>query len=156
MAYIYSTPLQKSDRTNRGIYRIYGLDEKTLQKLLYRIGKAPRSRIMDCTGEDIEKITTYLRARGEFDSFLRLKRKENILRLQAIKSYRGFRHRQQLPTRGQRTHTNAQTIRRFVFGQNGSKAFFQKKTAPDERKRDGKKKDGKKKPLGGKKKNKKK
>ena len=115
MVYIYGVELKKSDRIDRGIKQIFGLDSKTLRSLLFLIKKAPRSRGKDCDGEMIEKVTNYLRASGKFGSFLKLEIKENIERLRKINSYRGIRLSEGKPVRGQRTHTNAKTSRRFSF-----------------------------------------
>lgn len=112
MVYIYEIALKKSDRIDRGIKRMFGLDPETLRKILYGIKKAPRSRVKECDGEMIEKVTNFFRRAGKFGSFLKLKRKENIERLRKINSYRGIRLSEGKPVRGQRTHTNAKTSRR--------------------------------------------
>jgi small subunit ribosomal protein S13 len=115
MAYIYSTRLNKLDKTSRGIGRIYGMNDQILKKLQYSIRKAPRSRIFELTGEDIEKITNYLRGSHGFGGDGKLQKKQNIDRLIQINSYRGIRHFAGLPLRGQRTHTNAKTSRRQKY-----------------------------------------
>lgn len=112
MVYIYEVQLKKSDRMDRGIRRIFGVDSKTLQKIFYGIKKAPRSRVYDCDGETVEKVTNFLRTSGKFGSFLKLEIKENIQRLRKINSSRGIRLYHGKPVHGQRTHTNAKTSRR--------------------------------------------
>lgn len=123
MVYIYEIELKKSDRIDRGIKRIFGLDPKTLRSIFFKIKKAPRSRGRDCDGETIEKVTNFFRASGKFGSFLKLEIKENIERLRKINSYRGIRISEGKPVRGQRTHTNAKTSR-----QNSFKRFQKKST----------------------------
>lgn len=118
MAYIYSTRLQKLDKTNRGIRRIYGMKNQIVKKLQYTIRKKPRSRIFELSGEDIEKITNYLRGCHGYGGDGKLQKKQNIDRLLFINSYRGLRHFKGLPLRGQRTHTNAKTSRRFGLSRN--------------------------------------
>lgn len=113
MVYIYEIALKKSDRIDRGIHRMFGLDPETLRKILYGIKKAPRSRVKECDGEMIEKVTNFFRTSGKFGSFLKLEIKENVERLRKINSYRGIRLSEGKPVRGQRTHTNAKTSRRF-------------------------------------------
>lgn len=111
MVYIYEIELKKLDRIDRGIKRMYGLDPKTLRQIFYAIQKKPRSRVMECDGEMIEKVTNFFRKSGKFGSFLKRSQKEDMDRLRKINSYRGIRLSEGKPVRGQRTHTNAKTSR---------------------------------------------
>lgn len=115
MVYLYETELKKSDRIDRGLKGIFGVDPKTLRKIFYKIKKAPRSRGFLCDGETVEQVTNFFRSSGTFGSFLKLEIKENLERLRKINSYRGIRITEGKPVRGQRTHTNAKTSRRFSF-----------------------------------------
>jgi len=142
MVYIYEIELKKSDRIDRGIKRIFGLDPKTLRSIFFKIKKAPRSRGRDCDGETIEKVTNFFRDSGKFGSFLKLENKENIERLRKINSYRGIRLSEGKPVRGQRTHTNAKTSRRARFA-----SIYQKKRLQSHLKQKSIKKQNLKKPI---------
>jgi small subunit ribosomal protein S13 len=63
----------------------------------------------DLTSEHISKITKILQEEYAVEGDLRRMLMQDIRRLQSIGSYRGFRHRRNLPVRGQRTKTNART-----------------------------------------------
>ncbi len=128
MVYIYSTRLQKLDKTNRGIHRIYGMKQQIVKKLQYKIRKKPRSRIFEWSGEDIEKITNYLRGCHGYGGDGLLQKKQNIDRLIQINSYKGLRHFAGLPLRGQRTHTNAKTSRRLGFSKKFDKPSIDSRT----------------------------
>ena len=64
--------------------------------------------MQDLTEGEIVKLREAVESR-QVEGELRRERSQNIKRLSEIGSYRGLRHRRGLPTRGQRTHTNART-----------------------------------------------
>ena len=88
---------------------------------IYGIGRARSRKILDVAKVDADKMTgnlteeeaTRLRRviedQGRIEGDLRKELQINIKRLMDIGCYRGLRHRRGLPTRGQRTHTNART-----------------------------------------------
>ena len=74
-----------------------------------RPGVSPDVRVKDLTEDDVRKITRVLEEQGGVEGDLRKEISMNIKRLIEIGSYRGGRHRRNLPLRGQRTKTNART-----------------------------------------------
>lgn len=88
---------------------------------IYGIGRTTSFRILDTTGidwtkstddlspEEVNIIRTELESTCKVEGDLRRELTANIKRLMDIGSYRGLRHRRSLPSRGQRTHTNART-----------------------------------------------
>lgn len=77
--------------------------------ILMRAGVSPDKRVKDLTDEEVAKIRQILEEEGGVEGDLRKEVAINIRRLIEIGSYRGMRHRRNLPVRGQRTHTNART-----------------------------------------------
>ncbi|HXN65436.1 MAG TPA: 30S ribosomal protein S13, partial [Candidatus Acidoferrales bacterium] len=66
-------------------------------------------KIKDLTEEEANRLRQAIEAEGRVEGDLRKEIQMNIRRLIEIQSYRGIRHRRNLPVRGQRTHTNART-----------------------------------------------
>jgi small subunit ribosomal protein S13 len=66
-------------------------------------------KVQDLNEEEVNRIRTVIEQQGMVEGDLRKEVSMNIKRLIEIGSYRGFRHRRNLPVRGQRTHTNART-----------------------------------------------
>jgi small subunit ribosomal protein S13 len=69
------------------------------------------TRMNDVSEEDLLKIRTYLEEKLKVEGDLKAEKNMNIKRLKDIKSYRGLRHIRKLPVRGQRTRTNARTVK---------------------------------------------
>src|SRR5260370_1170389 len=69
----------------------------------------PMKKVQDLSEEEVNRIRTVIESQGMVEGDLRKEVSMNIKRLIEIGSYRGFRHRRNLPVRGQRTHTNART-----------------------------------------------
>ena len=69
----------------------------------------PMKKVQDLSEEEVNRIRTVIEGEGLVEGDLRKEVSMNIKRLIEIGSYRGFRHRRNLPVRGQRTHTNART-----------------------------------------------
>jgi small subunit ribosomal protein S13 len=66
-------------------------------------------RVKDLSEEEVSKIAKTIEVEGNIEGDLRKDIAMNIKRLMEVGSYRGMRHRRNLPVRGQRTHTNART-----------------------------------------------
>ena len=108
MARIAGVDLPRDKRIVIGLTYIFGIGNTTAQKILANAGVSEDIRVRDLTPDQEEKI------RAEVDQIkvegdLRREIAMNIKRLMDIGCYRGLRHRQGLPVRGQRTKTNART-----------------------------------------------
>ncbi|MFC1483298.1 30S ribosomal protein S13 [Candidatus Margulisiibacteriota bacterium] len=101
-------PLQKTIWI--GLTSIYGIGRSTSSKILAQAGVNPSIRVKDMTEDQVVAIRDVL---GNYvlEGDLRRDVMVNIKRLRDIGSYRGMRHRANLPVRGQRTKTNARTKR---------------------------------------------
>jgi small subunit ribosomal protein S13 len=89
---------------------VYGIGPKSAEEALKEAQVNPDKRAKDLTGEEINRIQRVLEKYNVEGNLRRLIR-ENIDRLKRIGSYRGARHKAGLPTRGQRTRSNARTRR---------------------------------------------
>jgi small subunit ribosomal protein S13 len=109
MARISGVDLPSRKRVEVGLTYIYGIGRTRSRSLLHRAGIDFNKRVSDLTEEEVNKLRTILEEEGSIEGDLRKEISLNIKRLIEMGSYRGLRHRRGLPTRGQRTHTNART-----------------------------------------------
>ena len=90
---------------------IYGIGSKTARDILTKAKVEPTTRVKDLTDSEISHIQEVINADHVVEGELQRIVSGNIKRLKDIKSYRGHRHASGLPSRGQRTKTNARTRR---------------------------------------------
>jgi small subunit ribosomal protein S13 len=90
---------------------VYGIGPKSSQDILSRAEVAPTTRVKDLTDAEIGRIQDIINADYLVEGELQRMVSGNIKRLKDIKAYRGLRHAANLPSRGQRTKTNARTRR---------------------------------------------
>ena len=109
MARIAGIDLPKDKRVEIGLTYIYGIGQKTAQKILNSTGVDPDTRVKDLSEDDVAKLREYIDHNLTVEGDLRRNVALNIKRLVEIGCYRGVRHRRGLPVRGQRTKTNART-----------------------------------------------
>ena len=109
MARIAGVNLPNQKRLAIGLTYIYGIGETTAQKICAALGLSPDTKVRDLTEDEVAKLRDYIDANEQVEGDLRRERTQAIKRLQEIGSYRGMRHRRNLPARGQRTKTNART-----------------------------------------------
>ena len=88
---------------------IHGIGPKYAMYILKSNSLDPTKRIKDFSEDEISKIRKSIDESYTVEGDLRRVVSQNIKRLKDLGCYRGLRHRKQLPTRGQRTHTNART-----------------------------------------------
>jgi small subunit ribosomal protein S13 len=89
---------------------VYGIGPKLADDVVRETNVDPDKRAKDLTGEELNRIQRVLEKHNVEGNLRRLVR-ENIDRLKRIGSYRGLRHKMGLPSRGQRTRSNARTRR---------------------------------------------
>ncbi len=108
MARIEGIDLPRDKRVAIGLTYIYGIGKSLAQTILERADIDFETRVRDLTEAEITRLRKEvgeLQVEGE----LRREVRGNIKRLMDIGSYRGLRHRRNVPVRGQRTRTNART-----------------------------------------------
>ncbi len=109
MARIAGIDLPRTKRVEVGLTYIYGIGRKRSNDILTEAGVSADARVKDLSEEDVRKISRVIEEQGRVEGDLRKEVSMNIKRLMEIGSYRGLRHRRNLPVRGQRTKTNART-----------------------------------------------
>ena len=109
MARIAGVDLPRQKRVEIALTYIYGIGVSRSNKILGKAGIDPSVRVKDLSEEESNRIAKIIDAEGGVEGDLRKEIAMNIKRLMEIGSYRGMRHRRNLPVRGQRTHTNART-----------------------------------------------
>ena len=109
MARIAGVDLPRTKRVEIGLTYIYGIGRHRSNEILAAAGVSPDIRVKDLSEEDVRTISRVLEEQGGVEGDLRKEISMNIKRLIEIGSYRGARHRRNLPVRGQRTRTNART-----------------------------------------------
>ena len=103
---------------------IYGIGRRTAADILKAVEINPTIRAKDLAEDDLSKLAAFIDQHHSVEGQHRRQEAQNVNRLREIRCYRGQRHRQGLPVRGQRTRTNARTRkgpRRTVAGKKGVK-----------------------------------
>ena len=95
---------------------VYGIGIKTSTRLAAELGISPRMHVYDITEKQQYLLIKKIKEELCIEENLRDRIKSNVQRLILNGSRRGFCHRNHLPVRGQRTHTNARTARRVIMG----------------------------------------
>lgn len=109
MARIAGIDLPRTKRAEIGLTYIYGIGRARSLSILMRAEVNPDKKVKDLTDEEVTRIRQIIEEEGSVEGDLRKEIAMGIRRLIEIGSYRGLRHRRNLPVRGQRTHTNART-----------------------------------------------
>ncbi|MEI6581472.1 MAG: 30S ribosomal protein S13 [bacterium] len=111
MARIAGTNIPTEKRLEVSLTYVYGVGLKTSQKILKNLSIDPNQRVKDVSESDLTKIREYIDKNLIVEADLSRIVSGNVKRLKEIKAYRGLRHSAGLPSRGQRTKTNARTKR---------------------------------------------
>jgi small subunit ribosomal protein S13 len=109
MARIAGVDLPRQKRIEIALTYIYGIGVARSNKILVQAKIDPSVRVKDLSEEETSRIAKIIEGEGGVEGDLRKEVAMGIKRLLEIGSYRGMRHRRNLPVRGQRTHTNART-----------------------------------------------
>ena len=109
MARIAGVDLPRTKRVEIGLTYIYGIGRKRSNDILTDAGVSVDVRVKDLSEDDVRKISRVIEEQARVEGDLRKEISMNIKRLMEIGSWRGMRHRRNLPVRGQRTRTNART-----------------------------------------------
>ena len=109
MARIAGVDLPRNKHASVALTYIYGIGDPRSAKILEQAKVDPNKKVQDLSEDEVNRIRQVIEAEGMVEGDLRKEVSMNIKRLIEIGSYRGYRHRRNLPVRGQRTHTNART-----------------------------------------------
>ena len=111
MARIAGVDLPREKRAEIALTYIFGIGRATSNKILAAANVSPDIRVKDLSEDQVSRVRLVIDQNTKVEGELRKEISLNIKRLMDIGSYRGLRHRRNLPVRGQRTHTNARTRR---------------------------------------------
>ncbi len=109
MARIAGVNIPTNKRVIIALTYIHGIGRTTAVQIADKLGIPHSARVQDLTDEEVLRIRETIDSDFTVEGDLRRSTAMNIKRLMDLRSYRGLRHRNQLPVRGQRTHTNART-----------------------------------------------
>ncbi len=111
MARIAGVDIPREKRVEVALTYIHGIGLTSARKVLTATGVAPETRVRDLSEEDVNRLREVIDKGFKVEGDLRREVSMNVKRLMEIGSYRGLRHRRNLPARGQRTKTNARQRR---------------------------------------------
>ncbi|MFM2104405.1 MAG: hypothetical protein RL006_572 [Chloroflexota bacterium] len=111
MARIAGIDIPREKRVEIALTYIFGIGLTTSQKILKQTSISPDIRVKDLTEEQINRLREVVDKGHKIEGDLRREIAMNIKRLIEVGTYRGTRHRKNLPSRGQRTKTNARQRR---------------------------------------------
>lgn len=109
MARIEGVDLPRNKRIEVGLTYIYGIGPTRARNILQFTQVSPDTRVKDLTDAQVASLREYITQNYKVEGDLRRDVQLSIKRLVEIGSFRGLRHRRNLPARGQRTRTNART-----------------------------------------------
>ena len=109
MARIAGVDLPNNKQARIALTYIFGIGDPRALSILKKAEINPLRKMQTLDEDELNKIRQVIEAEGGIEGDLRKDISLNIKRLIEIQSYRGLRHRRNLPVRGQRTHTNART-----------------------------------------------
>jgi small subunit ribosomal protein S13 len=109
VARIAGVNIPNQKRLEIGLTYIFGVGQPSAHKICEALGLSPDTKVRDLTEDEVAKLRDYIDQHYQVEGDLRRERTQAIKRLQEIGSFRGLRHRRNLPVRGQRTKTNART-----------------------------------------------
>ena len=111
MARIAGVDLPRNKRIEIALTYIFGIGDSTAVRILKQTGVDPDRRVHDLSDDEVNRLRRVIENQHKVEGALRTEVSMNIKRLMDSGSYRGLRHRRGLPVRGQRTHTNARTLK---------------------------------------------
>ena len=118
MSYILGTHLNTTKQVKIALTQIFGIGHKKAMQICAQLGVSDTLLVNSLTRYQIDQIASNISQHYIIDSELRRMIENDIKRFISIGSYRGFRHNDGLPARGQRTHTNAKTCRKSKLAKN--------------------------------------
>jgi small subunit ribosomal protein S13 len=111
VARISGVDIPREKRVIVALTYIHGIGPTSAERIITGGGISPDTRVRDLTEDEVNRLREQIDRRYKVEGDLRREVSMNIKRLMEIGSYRGLRHRRNLPVRGQRTKTNARQRR---------------------------------------------
>lgn len=129
MLYIFNKTISNSKSILYSLTTLYGINEYQSKKICKNVGINPQITVNKLKNYQVNRLISYINKNLKIEQVLKQINKTKLNELLEIKSIRGIRQSSGLPVRGQRTHTNAKTAKKFkkVFGQKQIKNIIKKK-----------------------------
>ncbi len=118
MVYFLNTNINQNKKISIALCKIYGIGKTLSLKICNLLNLNENVKLNQLNDAQIEKISQLINENFYFGTELKQILYKQKNRLVRISSYRGFRHKQGLPSRGQRTHTNANNARILMYKKN--------------------------------------
>ena len=116
MLLIFGVTLPKDKKVLYALPKLYGIGKASALKICKELGFSPELKIKDLIGEQQFLLAKKVKEEYRLEDNLREEVKSDVRRYISNGSIRGFRHKNHLPVRGQRTKSNAKTPRRVIQG----------------------------------------
>ena len=113
MVYFLNTNLNNKKKVYIALTKIYGLGFHQTSQICDELGISSEKRVKQLTQSELEKLTNFITQNYDIGIDIKKSKLQNIQRLIKIGTYRGFRHIEGLPVRGQKTHGNSRTVRKL-------------------------------------------
>ena len=127
MLYIFNKTISDSKSILHSLTILYGINKFQSNKICKNIGINPKITLNKLKNNHVNRLITYINKNLKVEQVLKKCKNERLNELLEIKSNRGIRQNRGLPVRGQRTHTNAKTIKKL------KKIFIQKRISRNKR-----------------------
>ena len=129
MLYIFNKTISNSKSILYSLTILYGINEYQSKKICKNVGINPQITINTLKNYQVNRLISYINKNLKIEQVLKQINKTKLNDLLEIKNIRGIRQSAGLPVRGQRTHTNAKTAKKFkkIFGQKQIKHIKKKK-----------------------------
>jgi small subunit ribosomal protein S13 len=126
MLYIFNKTISNSKSILYSLRVLYGINEYQSKKICKNVGINPQITLNKLKNYQVNRLINYINKNLKIEQVLRQSKKNKLNDLLEIKSIRGIRQNAGLPVRGQRTHTNAKTSRKFkkVFSNKSNKSLI--------------------------------
>lgn len=115
MIYILNSNIKENKALLTALTSLVGVGKKLSLQACEQLGISPTITLRELSNSQINKLNELMTQSYLIGSELRANVKQNKTRLRFISTYRGLRHAEGLPSRGQRTHGNARTARKFNY-----------------------------------------
>lgn len=113
MLYIFNKTISNSTSVLYALTILYGINKYQSKNICKNIGINPHITINKLKNNHVNRLIQYINKNIKIEQLLKKEKKDKLNNLLEIKSNRGIRLNQGLPVRGQRTHTNAKTVKKF-------------------------------------------
>jgi len=115
MLYIFNKTIPKDINILYALTVLYGINTYQSRKICKNIGVNPQITVNKLKNNHVNRLINYINKNIKIEQFLKKFKKDKINNLLEIKNIRGIRNSQGLPVRGQRTHSNARTIKKKKY-----------------------------------------